>query len=782
MTVKILPLSLLLLLGGSAVTWSHSAVAPQAERNDSLHAVHYDVHLDITDMASHMITGRTMVTLTPAFQGMTEIKLELMQLTIDSVKIDGEPATSYNYTDPLITVTLSSPVGPSDTLVAEIIYHGIPFHEAWGGFHWSGDYAFNLGVGLSTFPPSLGKTWFPCIDDFQDRATYDWYVTVEDNKTAVCGGTLVSAVDNGNGTRTYHWMLDHTIPTYLASVAAGPYVLINDTFQGMQAAVPITFYVRPADSSHVAGSFVHLKNILSFYESCFGPYPWPRIGYVSTALGAMEHVCNIAYPYGCINGGLTYEYLYAHELSHMWLGDKVTCASPGDMWLNEGWATWCEMFYREGIYGEGSYLDNLNSLHMWVLQYCHTPQGDGQYFALYDIPPEYTYGATVYDKGALVVHTLRNYLGDSLFFENVRGFLEEFAYHHMSSYDLRDYINAHSPVDVTAFFDAWVFSPGFPGFSIDSFNVAPAGNVYDVTVCARQKHKGGSGYADDNRIEVTFMDQNWQTFTAVLHFSGQTGSEVFAVPFEPVAVFPDLYDKTCDATTDAEQVIKNTGDYDFPDTFFDLTADAVGDSAYIRVTHHWVAPDSLKNPVTGLRLSDYRYWQVDGIMPAGFDATGKFQYNRNMYLDNTLITNAEDSLVILYRPDAGHDWQSVEFTRVGIWSIGNMYVPHLQKGEYTLAIWDHSVGTGHTLPDKPSGIRIFPNPSKGYFNFEINCDHISNILIIDNRGNTVDNLPVTPVQKSIKWYSGDLPGGTYYVRLENDDHMPMAYGKLVVIR
>jgi aminopeptidase N len=364
----------------------------------------------------------------------------------------------------------------------------------------------------------------------------------------------------------------------------------------------------------------------------------------------------------------------------------------------------------------------------------------------------------------------------------VNGFLDEYAYNSMSSFDLRDYIHAHTGMDVTDFFNAWVFSSGFPDFSIDSFNVIPAENIYNVTVNARQKYKGGSGYANSNKIEITFIDEGWQTFTSYLYFSGRIGSQVFEVPFEPVTVFCDLFDKTCDATTDREQVIKSTGEYDFPDTFFKLTADAVGDSAFVRITHHWVAPDSLKNGVNGLRLSDYRYWQIDGIFPDGFVATGRFQYNRNTYLDNTLLTNSEDSIVILYRPDAGHDWQSVEFTKVGIWSLGNLYVSNIQKGEYTLAIWDHSVGSDNMMPEKPSKIRIFPNPSKGYFNFEITNDEVRWIVISDNRGRAVGSLLIIPSQKKITWYSGDLPSGTYYVQLENEDHISIECAKLILLK
>jgi hypothetical protein len=150
----------------------------------------------------------------------------------------------------------------------------------------------------------------------------------------------------------------------------------------------------------------------------------------------------------------------------------------------------------------------------------------------------------------------------------------------------------------------------------------------------------------------------------------------------------DLYERNGDATTDNYQTIRATGLYDFPDTYFKMDVINPGDSAFARVTHHWVAPDGMLEPLPGLTLSDYRYWSVEGIFAEGFQATGRFTYNRGNALDNTLITSSADSLVILFRPGAGHEWQSVPFSRQGPWQLGIIYVPNLRPGEYTLAIWD----------------------------------------------------------------------------------------------
>lgn len=151
----------------------------------------------------------------------------------------------------------------------------------------------------------------------------------------------------------------------------------------------------------------------------------------------------------------------------------------------------------------------------------------------------------------------------------------------------------------------------------------------------------------------------------------------------------DPHEKISDATTDVAKTLKTAGEYEYEQTYFSALVEQITDSAFLRVTHNWVAADGFILPTTGLRVSDSRYWNVEGILPAGFKAKGKFTYSRANGLDNKLITNSDDSLVMLYRPGAGHAWQRTAFSISGYWTNGTITVDMLQKGEYTLAVWDH---------------------------------------------------------------------------------------------
>jgi len=755
----------------------HAVSFEKSVLGDTLDALSYTIYLTNLDFGTQEITAETEVVLASKVDNLNEIKLELQDLTVDDVLVDNTPITNFSQTDMMLIIPLSTPLNSGEQATVSVSYHGHPFHEAWGGFHWSGAYAFNLGVGFESIPHNLGKTWFPCIDDFQDRATYDLFVTVENGKDAVCGGLLQSITNNGNGTSTYHWSLNQTIPTYLASVAVGDYARWTSVYNGQNEDIPIEIWVKPVDSSKVDGSFQNLNAILSLYENKFGPYRWDRVGYVGTAIGAMEHVTNIALPHNMINGGTSGESYVAHELSHMWFGDNVTCASAEDMWLNEGWATFADGIYQEALYGRAQYLEFIRDMHKNVLQVCHTSGGDGSYFPLNQIPQNVTYGLSAYDRGATVVHTLRGYLGDDLFYAAAAAYNEEFKYNHASSYDLRDVMTAETGIDMAPWFDNWVFHSGTPHYSVDSFNVLSTPGEYDVTVYMKQKRHGPAYIGDGNKAEITFMDNDWNSYSDDVYFDGATGSQLVSVPFEPDFVIPDFHELQCDAATDFHNVIKTTGSPAFPNTFFELEVSVVNDSAFVWVGHQWAPPDPLITPVQGLTLSDYRYWDIQGIFPEGFQATGIFFYSVSAHLDDGLLTNPGDSIVMLYRPSPAYDWQFVNFSQIGLWNIGKLYVENIQPGQYTLAVCDDTF-VGVKDNKEKTGFNVYPNPSDSGFNIETEVPGM--LRFYDVAGKLLESRKIPKNTDLQYWEPANQGKGIFFVRYLSEDNRLVGVEKLVV--
>ena len=235
---------------------------------ENIDVTNYEIHLNNIDFTNHTLQAQTIVTLT-AVNSTNTIALDLKTLTVSAVTATGANVSNFSQNGDVLTINLSSAMAANATASFTITYGGNTFNESWGGIMWTNGYVCNMGVGFESIPHNLGKCWFPCVDNFTDKATYDVFVTVPTEKTAVCGGNLESDNNNGDGTHTVHYVVPQEIATYHISFAAGDYVEWTDTYNGVERDIPITVYVKPNQINSVPGTFVHVKDIANFYETCF---------------------------------------------------------------------------------------------------------------------------------------------------------------------------------------------------------------------------------------------------------------------------------------------------------------------------------------------------------------------------------------------------------------------------------------------------------------------------------------------------------------------------------
>ena len=310
-------------------------------------------------------------------------------------------------------------------------------------------------------------------------------------------------------------------------------------------------------------------------------------------------------------------------------------------------------------------------------------------------------------------------------------------------------MSTYSGINLTDFFNDWVYSPGFPHFSVDSFNVVPNGNNFDVTVYVKQKLKGAPHLYNNVPLELTFMDASWTKQTRIINVSGATSSATFTLTTSPIYCGSNTNQRLNDAISSLDKIIKTTGSHNLTNAFMNIVVSAVPDSAYVRIEHNWVAPDSIKMYGKPYQLSAERYWKVDGIIPASFKAVGKIAYdgrtNANYsygFLDNGLITVNEDSIVLLFRKNAGDDWNVFpKYTKImGNTSdkTGSINIDSLVVGEYALAIKNY-INAIENETISHSGILIYPNP--GDENITVKSDNktdsIIEITVVDTLGKTV---------------------------------------------
>jgi len=183
-----------------------------------------------------------------------------------------------------------------------------------------------------------------------------------------------------------------------------------------------------------------------------------------------------------------------------------------------------------------------------------------------------------------------------------------------------------------------------------------------------------------------------------------------------------------------------------------------------------VAPDSLKIPIEGLKLSPYRYWKIEGVFPENFHAKGRFIYDRDGYLDGDLIESENDSVVILYREGAWNDWSEIPQTRNGIWFYGDIVVDDLQAGEYTLATWDKMIVGTEDIPQQ-SYVKIFPNPSRGTLNFEFRERGKYNVKLYDTSGRMIEQFSLNGKNKTWKWKKEQDLTGVVIVHVFKDQDL-----------
>jgi aminopeptidase N len=397
-----------------------SALCAQTKA-DTIHVQCYNINLVIRDFEQQAINGFTDLVIEAKIAPLTCIVLDFLALTVDSIK-NGSNLVIFEHQGQNLKIELPfSTVGELQTI--RVYYQGKPAQDTqWGGFYFTNEFAYNMGVGMVSLPHSFGRVWFPCIDEFTDKSTYTFNITTDLDKKAICGGILVDSTNFGDK-MLWRWELTDPIPTYLASVAVGDYQVYRDTVHSISGNIlPIEIYANPYYIQRVPGSFVNLKTFIHTFEKRWGACRWQRVGYVVVPFpaGAMEHATNIAFPQSSVTGTVNTnnQDLISHELAHSWFGNLITCTTPQNMWINEGFARYGEYLCHEILDPTLQiYKKRIRELHMEVIKRSHIQ--DGGYYALDNIPTNITYGSTTYDKGGLVAYTLRHYMGDDLYFSPV---------------------------------------------------------------------------------------------------------------------------------------------------------------------------------------------------------------------------------------------------------------------------------------------------------------------------------------------------------------------------
>ncbi len=495
--------------------------------------------LDLSfDWEKSAVMGTATLTLSPLFYTQSELKLNAIDFDIKKISIGDKLIKDYSYDNNIITIPLAQPMGRRDRLTVSIQYSASPkatMHDESAAIQ--SDQGLYFIDPLDTIPDvprqiwsqgetSYNRKWFPTLDQPNERGTQEIIMTVADTFMTLSNGNLISSTTLPNGMRRDDWKLELPIAPYLTMIAVGKWDKVTDYWRGR----PVDYYVDPGYGKDARAIFAHTPEMIEFFSDKLGfDYVWPKYAQVivkNFVSGAMENTTATVFgdfiqfhDEDVIKSGSN-DYIVSHELFHHWFGDLVTCESWANITLNEGFANYAEYLWYEHKYGREradiSRMDELNGYfgeeNKHPLIYSHYPNEN----AVFD--------AHSYNKGGLVLHMLRDLVGDEAFFSSLRLYLQQHAYNSVEAADLRQSFEEVTGMDLSWFFDQWFFGKGHPvldvkqSFDTDSKKVTveitqtqeqlgyPA--VFRLPVDIGIYYKGGT-----NDMHKVWLEEKTQSFT-----------------------------------------------------------------------------------------------------------------------------------------------------------------------------------------------------------------------------------------------------------------------------
>ncbi|MEL6348154.1 MAG: M1 family metallopeptidase [Myxococcota bacterium] len=320
---------------------------------------------------------------------------------------------------------------------------------------------FDPGITWSFHQPNDARAWLVLYDLPDDKATLSFDISVPTDEHVVSNGELLR-VEQDEQWRTWKYIFEQPIPSYLMMVAISDYVIIDDL--GTDE-IPITAWVYPGTEDNARVAFASTSQMIERFSEMFGPYPWDRYGNASAPFGgAMEHTTATTFGDFLLetpNNAFYAEIINAHEMAHHWWGDDVTPMTWADIWLNEGFASYAEALWYEEQYGDGGLIEYAA---YQAASYVESSEAR-QAFSLYD--PVNAFGTTIYMKGACVVHMLRGVLGDAAFFQALRDHEARYRLGNADTAAFEQSVEDSSGRELSWFFDSWVYTGGEPAWSYD---------------------------------------------------------------------------------------------------------------------------------------------------------------------------------------------------------------------------------------------------------------------------------------------------------------------------
>lgn len=493
------------------------------------------------DLERQSIRGEVNHSLSMLRDDVTKVRFDSVGLTIQKVTLDGQDAQFITTTNELI-VMLESPAKHGEHHEVFIRYAGKPKKGIY------------FILPDKNYPQRVKEIWtqgesedtrayIPIYDYPNNRMTSEMLLTVPASWTTISNGRLTSVKEETDGTKTWDWKQEEPLSSYLITVVAGEFAEKTETWRG----IPVRYLVPRGEEFKIDSTFARTKEMLDVFSDKLGVrYPWAQYAQASVddfIEGGMENTsASTLVAKALVHPKLAREErngaddLNSHELAHQWFGDLVTCKDWGNIWLNEGFATYFEHVWAEQHYGaeEAAY-------QFW--------RDQSEWFAAkdlyavpiltHDYPDMAAFEGNIYNKGGWVVKMLRTKLGDADFWRSLHAYLETNRGQNVVTSDLQKAIERATATNVDKFFHQWVYRAGAPEFEV-GYSYEDASHHLTLNVKQTQKVEGYVG-SFDVPVEIEIATARGRK-TYPIEVSGASGSFTFTTDGAPLMVIFDKGD------------------------------------------------------------------------------------------------------------------------------------------------------------------------------------------------------------------------------------------------
>ena len=493
--------------------------------NKNIDIKHYVFKLSLSD-ADNEITGTTLVTVNFKEAGMQNFRLDFVNKTsvrkdkgmvVDAVSVNNT-AVDYTHGNDELIISLPAPSTKNQTLTFTIQYHGIPYDGLRIGATKLGDRSF-----FNENWPNRGRHWLPIVDHPYDKATSEFIVKAPSHYKVVSNGLLMEESELGNSTRLTHWKQSVPVSSWLFVLGVADFaVKYVDEFRGKS--IQTWVYAKNRE----AGFYDFdepTKKVLEFYSNYVGPYAYEKLANIQTPSvnGGMETSSAIFYGEDLVTGKRDERTrnVVIHEIAHQWFGNAITETTWDDAWLSEGFATFFTLLFIEDEYGKDEYTKGIIKARKSVYD-MSVKMPDFSIVSERTAEKEDVTSGITYQKGAWVIHMLRNLMGEKNFKKGIQNYYAKYFNANTTTSEFRAEMEKVSGKDLTLFFKQWLYQPINPTINASWKYDA---NTKKLNVQLQQAQK----YLYNVPVEIGFYKKGASTPT-ILTMNLKEKDQLFSFP------------------------------------------------------------------------------------------------------------------------------------------------------------------------------------------------------------------------------------------------------------